>query len=120
MTSSNYPRKLTLALLLLSTVGGTAAQELPGAYVDNGASLYLSDRLLVNRPDLTTLGVANYSPPAKACVCTNLGGVSVICEDCDNETRVEYCHTHDRACQDAALKGGIREHRTFFCTTGTE
>ena len=53
------------------------------------------------------------------CVCTNLANVSVICEDCDNESRVDYCYTHDRACQDAAQKGGIREHGSFFCTTTT-
>ncbi len=55
-----------------------------------------------------------------ACVCTNLASVSVICEDCDSETEVDRCHLHDRQCQDAALKGGIREHQTFFCTTGAE
>ena len=55
-----------------------------------------------------------------SCVCTNLANVSVICEDCDKETQVDYCYTHDRACQDAALRGGIREHDSFFCTTLAE
>ena len=55
--------------------------------------------------------------PAPACACHNLSGVSVICEDCDREADPGKCFTHDRICQDAALKGGIREYTTFFCTT---
>ena len=59
-------------------------------------------------------------PSGDACVCTNLNQVSVVCEDCDRTFSVNDCHLHDRACQDAALKGGIREYDTFFCTTRTD
>lgn len=55
-----------------------------------------------------------------SCVCTNLNYVTVICEDCDKETNEDLCHTHDRACKDAAQMGGIRESDTFFCTTLVE
>ncbi|MCB1745115.1 MAG: hypothetical protein KDK91_32405 [Gammaproteobacteria bacterium] len=55
-----------------------------------------------------------------ACLCTNLNAVSVVCEACDLETHVENCYLHDNACQDAALKGGIREFDSFFCTSVSE
>ena len=50
-----------------------------------------------------------------SCVCSNLESVTVICEDCDGENDSDRCFTHDRACKDAAQRGGIREHNTFYC-----
>ncbi len=57
-------------------------------------------------------------PDAQVCWCTNVGGVTVICPECDNEPNVNLCQTHDPACQAAAKAGGIREFQNFFCTTG--
>jgi hypothetical protein len=117
MTIGNL-RRLAIAALL-SVIGTTVfAQDLPQAFVDRSAptALDYSEQFLEKRPGLLGVGGKDYVPPA-ACFCTNLGGVSIICPDCDNEMRVEFCHTHDRACQDAAQKGGIREHNTFYCTT---
>ena len=59
---------------------------------------------------------SGYVAPNAPCACSNLNSVTVICEDCDKESDVSRCFTHDRACQDAAQAGGIREHSTFFCT----
>ena len=74
-------------------------------------------QLFVDQTRIVTLGGQGIAPPAGACVCTNLNYVTVICEDCDRAASVDLCHTHDRACEDAAQMGGIREHNTFFCTT---
>ncbi len=122
MTMTPALRTLAVAALLFSSCGIAVAQELPGAFVDRSVSTTKDypAGFLVNRPGLVTVGAPGYVPPANACSCTNLGGVSVICPDCDNEASVDLCHTHDRTCQDAAQSGGIREHTSFFCTTRSD
>lgn len=119
MNPRTHIHGLLAATLLFGWCGATFAQELPGAVIDSSFSEAWNypAQLSVRRPGLATAGIQAYVPPPKACICTNLGGVSVICEDCDRETTVDRCHLHDRACQDAAQQGGIREHRNFFCTT---
>jgi hypothetical protein len=57
-------------------------------------------------------------PDAQVCWCTNVGGVTVICPECDNEPDVTRCQIHDPACRAAAKAGGIREFKDFYCTTG--
>jgi hypothetical protein len=74
-------------------------------------------RLRLEESGIAAALEGGYVPRSEACVCTNLGGVSLICPECDAEKRIEYCHLHDKACQDAAQLGGVREHSTFFCTT---
>jgi hypothetical protein len=122
MMKINALRTLAIAAILFASSGATLAQELPRAFVDRSVSTTTDypTGFLVKRPGLVVAGAPGYVPPAKACICTNLGGVSVICPDCDNELSVNLCHTHDRACQDAAQSGGIREHNTFFCTTRSD
>ncbi len=113
---------LLIALGFIASGGTAFGQELPRAYGELGAidKGLIPAQLQLRRPSLSANGTLSYTPPPAACVCTNLGNVSVICADCDSETRVDYCHTHDRACQDAAQTGGIREHNTFFCTTASQ
>ena len=125
MLNKTVLRALATAIVLITSGSATFAQELRPAsrtittLTDaefSGGQVFTTQRPV----DLTGLAVAGapgYVPPPNACACTNLGGVTVICEDCDREVSVNLCHTHDRACQDAAQKGGIREHNTFFCTT---
>lgn len=116
---------IVVTTLVLMTSGGAAlAQEI---YLELRPTDTLkatdwtgTSQLSVDHTPLAANAGPVYSPPADACVCTNLNAVTVICKDCDRETRVDLCHTHDRACQDAALLGGIREHDTFFCTTLAE
>jgi len=115
------------AAVLLAINGPIFAQEdplmlqsAPKVYEPVGAvSQVLTTTQQLVGQGFATLGDPVAPEPA-ACVCTNLAGVTVICEDCDNETRDEYCYTHDSVCQDTAQKGGIREHANFFCTTLAE
>ena len=103
-----------LCTLLVGT-GSVLSQELSISDDRSLIRLTQEPQFPANVPHLGPQVFVAVSGPA--CACHNLAGVSVICEDCDRETRANYCHTHDRACQDAALKGGIREFDTFFCTT---
>lgn len=119
--------RLTAASLLIASCGATHALDLlesrqagPGL-VD--AKLNTNSIYVGSRSTRRAGTVDNPWPVARvqsACVCTNLSGVSVICPDCDNASDDAVCFQHDRQCQDAALKGGIREHQTFFCTTQTD
>lgn len=116
-----------VAAVLLAISGPIVAQEdafvlqsAPKAYEPSGAVIQvpMTKQQLV-RQGFATVGDPIAPEPA-ACACTNLAGVTVICEDCDKETREDNCYTHDSVCQDTAQKGGIREHASFFCTTLAE
>lgn len=119
---------VVISLVLMTSGGAALAQEIylelrptdTLKATDWTGTSQSTPQLSVDHTPLVANAGTVYSPQADACVCTNLNAVTVICEDCDRETRVDFCHTHDRACQDAALLGGIREHDTFFCTTLAE
>ena len=117
-------------LMSMSTAGLAKAVCITAVLLMSSSFVLAQDVLPSKKPSLIdpnsltgalgplTLQPFDYNTPS--CVCTNLGDVTVICEDCDRETDVDLCYTHDRACKDAAQKGGIREHATFFCTTLAE
>ena len=126
MSIKSVLRTLMTLVILATSCGAVLAQELGQttrptfSLTNTNISRGNVTQLFVDGTSLANGGLQTYTPPPNACACTNLGGVTVICEDCDRETDVNLCHTHDRACQDAAQMGGIREHNTFFCTTLAE
>ena len=109
---------LAALMLGLALHSGASAEDtlaaLPAGPVASGAQFLAADGI-EGPPGDDEVPVP---VPAQVCWCTNLGGVTVICPDCDNEPIVDLCFTHDAACQAAAKAGGIREWNLFFCTTG--
>lgn len=118
------PLRIVVMTVLLITSGGTTlAQELlPTARSANAPSVSGSSstrgvtlELQLDRTGIVAVGGQQIISANNACVCTNLSYASIICPDCDREVDYRLCHTHDRACKDAAQRGGIREHNTFYC-----
>ncbi len=113
--SVNTTIRVLFVTALLQTSGDTLAQDLLGP--TRSPIQDSTIELPVERSDVVAVGEREFMPISNACVCTNLNGVTLICPESDQEVDPESCQTHDRACQDTAQKGGIREHATFFSTT---
>lgn len=117
-------RSLLTVTILLVSCGSVLAQDIirPSRIQLTDKDINLTNRLeyapqvSVGRADLNLTGVQRFELAPTACACTNLE-ITVICETCDAESDEGACFGHDQACQDAAQKGGIREHKQFFCTS---
>ena len=119
-------RMLIIAAVLLISCGIAMAQEsfqLTKPTLSDSGTLTSRDSIIsltLQPQERVIVGQLENEINTSSCVCTNLGGVTVICEACDQAGSLDLCHTHDQACKDAAQLGGIREHAMFFCTTLAE